>query len=172
LRSGIPADGTSKAPNDVTPSPFLAIPAGFLRLVRLRLVDGFGQFIDLCGSDATDPAQGYLVSEPMSMLTQPTLLALPPRFTAPTRAWFWFMSASQLGVEADYQTSPLCGFLMPNHLDGALEFFNADGSGAGALMPDQQGQVQWQGAPGLRSTVGQDRPRPSATASWRNWRDR
>ena len=98
--------------------------SGFLRLVRLRLVDGFGQFLDLCGSDATTPAQGYLVSDTMSVPNQPGLLAQPPRFSAPTRAWFRYMSADQPGVEADYETSPVCGFLMPNHLDGSLEFFN------------------------------------------------
>jgi hypothetical protein len=156
LRAGVAPDGTSTAPGGTAPSGFLALRAGFLRLVRLRLADGFGQFVDLCGSDATHPAQGYLVSDPMSVPAQPLLLALPPRFTAPTRAWFRYMSADQPGVEADYQTSPVCGFLMPNHLDGALEFFNADGSGAGELAPDEQGQVRWEGAPGLSTTAGQD----------------
>jgi hypothetical protein len=156
MRGGIPPDGKSIAPGGVTPTAFFAIRAGFLRLVRLRLVDGFGQFLDLCGSDATHSAQGYLVSGPMSVPNQPLLLALPPRFSAPTRGWFRYMSGEQPGVEADYQTSPVCGFLMPNHLDAALEFFNADGSGAGVLKPDQQGQVQWQGAPGLPTTAGQN----------------
>ncbi len=162
LRGGIPADGRSTAPGGVTPNPFFAVRAGFLRLVRLRLVDGFGQFVDLCGSNASNPAQGYLVSDPMSVPNQHGLLALPPRFSAPTRAWFRYLSADQRGVEADYQTSPVCGFLMPNHLDGALEFFNADGSGAGVLQPDQQGRVTWQSAPGLPSTAGQN---PASTLS-------
>ncbi len=158
LRGGVAPDGTSTAPGGVRPKPFFAIRAGFLRIVRLRLVDGFGQFVDLCSSDATHPAQGYLVSDPMSVPNQPSLLALPPRFSAPARAWFRYMSAdpTQPQVEADYQTSPVCGFLMPNHLDAALEFFNADGSGAGMLLPDDAGQVQWQGAPGLPTTAGQN----------------
>jgi hypothetical protein len=156
LRGGIPADGTSTAHGEVAPTPFFALRNGFVRLVRLRMVDGFGQFVDLCGSDEKHAAEGYLVSDPMSVPNQPTLLAQPPRFTAPARAWFRYMSATQPGVEADYQTSPVCGFLMPNHLDGSLEFFNADGSGAGALQPDEQGQVSWQAAPGLSTTAGQD----------------
>jgi hypothetical protein len=156
LRAGVAPDGIATPPGGTAPAGFIAIRAGFLRLVRLRLVDGFGQFVDLCGSDATHPAQGYLVSDPMNVPNQPTLLALPPRFTAPTRAWLRYMSADQPGVEADYQTSPVCGFLMPNHLDGALEFFNADGSGGSVLAPDEQGQVRWEGAPGLPSTAGQD----------------
>jgi hypothetical protein len=164
LRGGVPADGRSTAPSGVTPTPFFAVRAGFLRIVRLRLVDGFGQFVDLCGSDATHAAAGYLVSDPMSVPNRPDLLALPPRFSAPTRAWFRYMSADQPGVEADYETSPVCGFLMPNHLDGALEFFNADGGGAGLLTPDEQGLVTWQGAPGLPSTAGQD-PAPALANS-------
>jgi len=156
LRGGVPADQVSTAPGGVTPTPFFALRAGFLRIVRLRLVDGFGQFVDLCGSDETHSAQGYLVSDPMSVPNEPSLLAQPPRFTAPTRAWFRYMAADVPGVEADYQTSPVCGFVMPNHLDGSLEFFNADGGDAGVLQPDEQGQVTWQAAPGLPTTAGQD----------------
>lgn len=156
LRGGVPGDGQSTAPGGITPKPFFAVRSGFLRFVRLRLVDGFGQFLDLCGSDATHAAQGYLVSDTLNVPNQPGLLAQPPRFSAPTRAWFRYMSAGQPEVEADYQTSPVCGFLMPNHLDGSLEFFNPDGSGAGSLQPNDQGLVVWQGAPGLPSAAGQD----------------
>lgn len=156
LRGGVPGDGQSPAPGGVTPTPFFAVRAGFLRLIRLRLVDGFGQFVDLCSSDATHAAQGYLVSDPMSVPNEPGLLAQPPRFSAPTRAWFRYMSADQAGIEADYQTSPVCAFLMSNHLDGSLEFFNADGSGAGSLQPNDQGLVAWQGAPGSPSAAGND----------------
>jgi len=147
------------------PTPFFALRAGFLRLVRLRLVDGFGQFIDLCGSDASHPAQGYLVSQALSVPGQPGVLSLPPRFTAPTRAWFRFMSADTPGQEANYQTSPVCAFLQPNHLDGSLEFFNADGSPAGSLQPLADGTVTWQDAPGLATTAGQD-PAGTLTSSY------
>jgi hypothetical protein len=156
LRGGIPADGTSAGPGGTVPGPFFALRSGFLRLVRLRLVDGFGQFIDLCGSDASHAAQGYLVSQALSIPGQPGVLGLPPRFTAPTRAWFRFMSADTPGQEADYQTSPVCAFLLPNHLDGSLEFFNADGSPVGLLQPLDDGTVTWQQAPGLPTAAGQD----------------
>ena len=165
LRGGIPADGTSAAPGGTVPSLFFALRAGFLRLVRLRLVDGFGQFIDLCGSDASHAAQGYLVSQTLSVPAQPGVLGLPPRFTAPTRAWFRFMSADTPGQEADYQTSPVCAFLLPNHLDGSLEFFNADGSPAGSLQPLADGTVAWQVAPGVAAAAGQD-PAGTLTSSY------
>lgn len=154
LRGGLPGDGTSQPAGGIDPTPFFALRAGFLRIVRLRLVDGFGQFVDLCGSSATQAAQNYLVSGPLAVPDQPLLLGLPPRFSAPSRAWLRYMSADTPGVEANYQTSPLCGFLVPNHLDASLEFFNADGSAGGALQPDDQDQVTWQGAPGLPSSAG------------------
>lgn len=156
LRGGVPGDGHSVPTDGATPAPFLASRAGYLRILRLRLVDGFGQYLDLCGSDAQHPAQGYLVADPTSIPDEAGVLAQAPRYTAPARAWFRYMSADQPGLEADFQTSPVCGFLMPNHLDGSLEFFNADGSGAGSLQPDEQVGLCWQGAPGLPSTAGQD----------------
>jgi hypothetical protein len=160
LRGGIPPDGTSTAPGGQVPSPFFAFRSGFLRLIRLRVVDGFGQFIDLCGSDATHAAQGYLVSGPLTVDGQPGVVGLPPRFTAPTRGWFRFMSADTEGREADFQTSPVCAYLLPNHVDGSLEFFNPDGSPAGSLQPGDDGIVNWQEAPGLPTAAGQD---PSGT---------
>jgi hypothetical protein len=156
LRGGVPADGTSAAPGGSLPSPFFALRAGFLRFARLRLVDGFGQFIDLCGSDADHSAHDYVVSGPLTVDGQAGVMGLPPRFSAPTRGWFRFMSADTPGQEADYQTSPVCGFLLPNHLDGSLEFFGPDGSAAGGLQPQPDGQVGWQDAPGSPTGAGQD----------------
>ena len=175
LRGGLPGDGHSLPKDGKTPDPFVAMRAGFLRIRRLRLIDGFGQYLDLCGSSATQDAQGLLISLPLEVSGQPSLAGLPPRFSAPTRAWFRYISATQDGVEADYQTSPLCGFLMPNHLEGSLEFFNADGSGAGSLIPSPTSlpssstgtttdsvSVIWQAAPGLATGAGQD---PASTLS-------
>ena len=84
------------------------------------------------------------------------MLGLPPRFSSPTRAWFRFMSAEDPTQEADYQTSPICAYVLPNHLEGSLEFFNADGGGAGSLAPDPGGQVTWSNAPGMATGAGQD----------------
>jgi hypothetical protein len=165
LRGGVLSDGQSTAAGGTVPTPFYAIRAGFLRLVRLRLVDGFGQFVDLCGSDATHNAHGYLVSAPLSIPQQPDVLALPPRFSAPTRAWFRFMSADMPEKEADHETSPVCAFVLPNHLDGSLEFFNADGSGAGSLQPLGDGRVIWQDEPG-RSTVAGQSPGDTLTNTY------
>jgi hypothetical protein len=156
LRREVPPDGTTSDSDGQAATPFFAFRAGFLRIQRLRLVDGFGQFIDLCGSDASHTAEGYLVSAPLTVDGQPGVIGLPPRFTAPTRDWFRFMSAQNPGQEADFETSPVCAYVLPNHLDGSLEFFNADGSPAGSVQPGDDGRVTWQEAPGLPTAAGQD----------------
>ncbi len=91
LRAGRPADaicgaawqpdGAIHAPGGTSRRRSSRCGPGFLRLVRLRLVDGFGQFVDLCGSDATHAAQGYLVSGPLTVAGQPGVVGLPPRFS-------------------------------------------------------------------------------------------
>lgn len=156
LRGGLPGDGQSTPPGDVTPSPFLALRAGFLRIKRLRLIDGFGQYLDLCGSSGSQDTQGILISVPLQVTGQPTLAGLPPRFSAPTRTWLRYLSATDDTVDADYQTSPVCGFLLPNHLEGSLEVFNADGSGAGSLLPTNDGGLAWQAVPGVATSSGED----------------
>ncbi|MEO8880070.1 MAG: hypothetical protein ABI446_06690, partial [Gemmatimonadaceae bacterium] len=156
LRGGIAGDGSVTGPVTPEPVPFFALRGGFLRVLRLRLVDGYGQYVDLCSSDATHTAQGILVSGPLSAAGDASVAALPPRFTAVTRATLRFMSASEDTKEADATTTPVCGFLMPNHLDGSLELFDAAGEGEGTLQPRDDGRVIWQDTPGTPTTAGQD----------------
>jgi hypothetical protein len=156
LRGGIDGDGTVDGPVTPAPVPFFAMRGGFLRVLRLRLVDGFGQYVNLCGSDATHAAEGILVSGPLGVAGEPQVAAMPPRFTAATRATLRYMSALSDAAEATATTSPVCGFVMPNHLDGSLEFFDASGAGAGTLQPSDDGRVIWQDAPGTATTAGQD----------------
>jgi IPT/TIG domain len=156
LRGGVPGDGTSTAPGGVLPNNFWALRAGFMRILRLRLVDCFGQFVDLAGSSATtiaDPNQ-LIPSEPMGVPGRNDIFALPPRFTSPTRLWFRFQDATGTNNDAGPDTTPVCGFLLPNHLDGDLEFFDATGKNLGDVRPDPQAGIIWEDAPGTPSTVG------------------
>jgi hypothetical protein len=157
MRGGYLPDGQSKPADNSVPTPFVPLRAGFLRILRLRLVDCYGQFIDLAGSSDTaiiDSTQ-LIESEPLQTPTRPELLALPPRYTSPARLWFRFMAADGSELEADTATSPVCGFLMPNHLDGDLEFFDPAGANLGFVRPDPQSGIIWEDAPGVPSTVGQ-----------------
>ena len=164
LRGGYEGDGISApAQGQPVPSPFFPVRAGFLRIVRLRLVDTFGQILDLAGSSATTNANSQLISSsiPMELDAEPQLQLLPPRFTSPSRLWLRFADASGAViadgslVHATTSISPVCGFLLPNHLDGDLEFFDDTGQNLGDVRPDPVAGIVWEDAPGLPSTVGQ-----------------
>jgi hypothetical protein len=169
LRGGFYPDGQSTPnPGDPQPSLFFIMRAGFLQVLRLRLVDCFGQFVDLAGTSATqsaDPNQ-LLLSDTLQV-PQAGLIGLPPRFTAPARLWFRFKDAAgsidpttgevndaSLTTDQAPGLSPVCGYLMPNHLDSSLEFFGADGSNLGEIIPADDNSIVWQDAPGTPSTLG------------------
>ena len=164
LRGGYEGDGSSApAQGQPVPSPFFPIRAGFLRVLRLRLVDTFGQILDLAGSSASTNANPQLISSsiPMELDAAPQLQLLPPRFTSPSRLWLRFADASGATnadsslVQATASISPVCGFVLPNHLDGDLEFFDDTGQNLGDVRPDPVAGIVWEDAPGLPSTVGQ-----------------
>ncbi|HTJ28908.1 MAG TPA: hypothetical protein VL346_00310, partial [Acidobacteriaceae bacterium] len=172
LRGGLMGDGaTVPAAGQGAPNPFFPMRAGFMKVVRLRLVDCFGQTLDLAGSGDQSAATPQLVnaSIPMEMDGKPNLQMLPPRFTSPSRLWLRFSDASGASntdgtaVQANTSVSPICGFVLPNHLDGALEFFDASGKNEGVLRPDAAAGIVWEDAPGLPSTVGQTPERAIAS---------
>jgi hypothetical protein len=165
LRGGFSSDGVSRsASGDPAPDPFFAMREGFLRITRLRLVDGFGQFVDLLDPQNTGTADASAIakSDPMSAPNDSGLVLLTPRFTAPARLWFRWMDAggSETEAKSNPQTgttiAPVCGYLMPNHLDGALEFFDAGGTNLGFVRQQDDQTIGWEEAPGQPSTLGQD----------------
>jgi len=163
LRGGYRGDGTSVPPNGAAPpNPFVQMRSGFLRVNRLRLVDGFGQFVDLLQPQQVFQSSQIIKSDPMIVDGHDDLALLPPRFTSPAKLKFQFVDAKDSGMRAvtDPQggntISPVCGYLMPNHLDGALEFFDVDGTNLGFVRPQDDTTVMWEEAPGEPSTAGRD----------------
>src|SRR5712692_4909710 len=143
--------------------------AGFLRPVRLRLVDTFGQVVDLLGSGPHRPADAAaaLISRPVTVSERPGLMALTPRFAAPARLLLRCIDAHAAGAPPDLErvdesARPVCGYLLPDHLDGALEVFDAHGTALGQLLPalDGTGRAVWERAPGQTTGAGD---LPSAT---------
>ena len=154
LRGGVPGDGGSVAPNGPVPSPFVPLRAGFLRLRRLRIVDGFGQFLDLAGSSDTsfvDPS-GIVWAESLADAGHPDRGLLPPRFTSPARLMLRLVDANGSPTDADDAISPVCGFILPNHLEGSVEVFDAAGEALGILR--QEDDLLWEPAPGVVGIAG------------------
>ncbi len=164
LRAGYLGDGTAAPADGSVPPGFAALRSGFLRIVRLRVVDAFGQVLDLAGSsEASNPdtvtaALGR--SESLEVTSRPQWLALPPRLTSPARLWLRFMDAQGGPDEArdktdvDEEITPICGYLMPNHLDDALLFYAPDGRDLGVVRRNEENRIVWEDAPGAPSTVG------------------
>jgi hypothetical protein len=146
-----PIDGSApveEPPQGARPAGFVAFRAGFLRLDRLRLVDGYGRFLDLL--PGLVPQTGPGVDAPGN----PGLVALKPRFTAPARVLLRYAAADGAERDADTGVSPLCGFVAPSPLDGTLEFFDAEGARLGRLRPDRVSGTAWEEDPGQPASYG------------------
>ena len=133
----------------------LAFRSGRVRISRLRLVDCFGQALDLAGSSAQAPADParILVGDVMADPAAQSTGLLPPRFTAPARLWFRWADATSGSTGA--AINPLCGFIVPNHLDGDVELFDVAGAALGTVRPDDMAGIAFEDAPGRPPTVGQ-----------------
>ncbi len=108
---------------------FMPIRSGGLRLLKLRMVDTFGRFVEFT-PDA--------ISTPFAFTTpnHPDWVWLPPRLSQAARFNFRFLqSATQTADESQSPnaTSPVCGWIVPNLLDQSLVFFQADGKKIGEL---------------------------------------
>ncbi|PZU10104.1 DUF3892 domain-containing protein [Sphingomonas sp.] len=136
------------APIDPRPAHFRPLRSGFLRVDRLRLVDGFGQYVDLAAPPVV--AIGSSLATP----GHASLAALRPRFTAPAQVLLRFMDAAGSATEASEAVTPVCGFLLPSPRDGSLALFDAAGIGLGALRPDGVDGAAWEEAPGQPSGLG------------------
>jgi hypothetical protein len=128
--------------NRSAPQPaaeYQPLRAGALRLRRLRLLDAFGRVRDLRWNRV-------VAARSMPVAAGSDLVTLPPRIVQPARLSFRWLSADagdQQLTELATET-PICGWVVVNHLDESLMIHAADGTALGAL--DRNGQ--WQSAPG------------------------
>jgi hypothetical protein len=147
LRQRVSVEPASPPP--AAPPDFVALRSGFARVRRLRLVDAFGQFVDLLPD-----ARPLELAASLRIDGAPRVAALPPRFTAPAQLSFRFVDAAARTVDASLERSPVCGWLLPDHLDGALEVFEGDGTPKGQLRALADGGTAWEPAPGLPVAIG------------------
>jgi hypothetical protein len=157
LMARIPVPGLSgnPAPDAWQPLPgataLWLLRAGHLRVRRARIVDTFGQFHDVSDAVLNAPVRAEdLVSRAGS-----AFLAMPPRVQEPTRLMFRLLDASDDASEATRERSPVCGWLVPDHMDEAIEVFDAAGQARGQLQPADDGRtLEWQGVAGQLDPLG------------------
>jgi WD40 repeat protein len=147
---------------------YMPIRSGTMSLEKLRLVDSFGRTRDLRGDTTQAP---LAVAQTLTDASHPEMIALPPRLVQPARLNFRWLAAGGLNETTDQDvtaqetnthpgSTPVCGWLMPNWLDGSLGVHDADGAALGFVV--RHGDVVvWQSAPGDAKPIHQiDRPHP------------
>ncbi|MBD2385019.1 hypothetical protein [Cylindrospermum sp. FACHB-282] len=131
---------------------FNPIRAGALKLLRLRLIDNFGVVHDVNVNNMTTTQQ-------LRVEGYPDWVAMPPRLTQPARLNFRWLAAEE-GVQetnSHPDTTPICGWLLPNNLDDSLAVYDRTGRALGSLYalsdPQNAALAQWRSAPGRESVV-------------------
>ncbi|MCY0094899.1 hypothetical protein [Hoeflea ulvae] len=150
--------GDSVLPAGGTPAPyFFPIRGGFFALTALELVDRFGQKINLMYAnnngqfanpdklwETFSPLRSrWLATSPDTKVSNPQrLLRLPPRSAAGERLDFVLVSAPDkangpspdcVDIDLVGGANPVCGWVLPNHLDQGLLIYNANGDSLGEL---------------------------------------
>ena len=148
---------------------FLPIMAGHLEISKLSVVDTFGQvqqIVDL--HNKINPSFSPIFSNNLVTPNLKDLAQFPPRLPQPSRIKFKWLAADSkstppISTNAVSSTSPVCGWIVPNHLDGSLMVFNAKGGAQGAIQfiaggagSDNVGLtgLRWTAVPGTNEPLG------------------
>lgn len=152
--------------NRYAPMPMLAfcpIRSGRMQLTQLRLIDTFGRHAIVPEGRLQTSAISRTLHAGDPETLGPGTALLPPRLVQPVRLGFRWLAGGHgrdhedrdrredIEANAHPATSPVCGWLVPNLLDGSLQVFDTDGAALGYL--DLNGT--WRRPPG-RPGVAQD----------------
>lgn len=143
--------------NRSAPQPgddFQPIRAGSFRIHLLRLVDTFGRTQSLRVKN-----DKVIVSEALHTHGAPDRVSLSPRLVQPARLNFRWLAADRGGpnqsdeieMTAHPNTTPICGWLLPNDLDDSLMIYDAGGAPLGSLrasLDAAKSECEWIPAPG------------------------
>jgi hypothetical protein len=148
-----PVYGDPRAINNFGP-----LRAGFVEVRTLEVVDVFGQRMELTTAQMTtdgslQPVVSLSLQPPPTDTVNAGKVFLPPRLLMPLRLWFRFLAAADLQesvaqssgdvvgkarlslmeTNTHAASSPIFGWVVPNHLDQSLFFYDADGVAIGSF---------------------------------------
>ncbi len=155
---------------------FFPIRSGHFSIIDLWIVDAYGQVMrgkdNSLGPDA--PIPNVLWAESLETASpnysgDTNYGQLPPRLQQSSQLTAAFLQSDddQIISNSSDMTSPICGWVMPNHLDNSLMVFDAIGNSLGAVLKvqreitdgsdeviDQQYTLRWDNAPGINTALG------------------
>jgi hypothetical protein len=153
-------DATQLNPYPEQTTGFFPIRAGHFQLKRLWIVDDFGQVFDPIGAVGQTPAS-YKPVLGTGLITpnNANLVQLPPRITQDARLEVDLVNAydQSLSLQVNQEANPICGWLLPNHLDKGLSVYSPDGELMGELLLTGSAANQtlrWDNVPGVNIPVG------------------
>jgi hypothetical protein len=161
-RVTVDGDGNRTPPAPVSLPQLLR--GGVASFTRMRIVDAFGRTIEIPAASISGAAVAERLQPPPRPAPAPQLL-LRPRLMRPARLELDFVDpvaadgtvpalATVDQIDPTQAINPVSGWLLPDHLDGSLEIFDAAAQQLGMLLEDIDGRVAWEGAPGLPGPIG------------------
>lgn len=131
------------------PSPgnfYNPVRAGLMSISSLTIVDVFGRNIEI------NTPEKLIIANNLSHKDLPVnFVYLEPRLVQPSRLSFRWLAAANNEREANSHpsTSPICGWILANHLDSSLWIYDHEGDAMGSLILSEDiTRVVWQGVPG------------------------
>jgi hypothetical protein len=139
-------------------SNFEAMRNGQFFFRRITLVDQFGQALEIVTSQSSDAftpilSEALLPDKTITSIEASRLVQLPPRLLQAARLNFAAVLPTDDNAEIflNSDANPICGWVLPNHLDRGLSIYAPDGASLGELRPatDLTGTkvLSWQTTP-------------------------
>nr|MDJ0719109.1 hypothetical protein [Prochloraceae cyanobacterium] len=132
------AGETKSAPQPL--DDFSPIRTGEMRIIDLQLIDTFGQVRNL------DWDEKIITPERMKANNN-NRIVIPPRFVQPCRINFRWRSANHRDdreTNDDPNSTPICGWILPNNLNNSLMIYDNTGQALGSININGK----WDDAPG------------------------
>lgn len=155
--AGLSAPGAPHIDAAPVREPML-VRGGVAKVVRVRVVDAFGRTLAL--PDAL--LKSAVIADQLASPSGAPEMLLPPRLNPPSRLLLRLVDPDDETADAridqerpEAARSPVGAWLLPDHVDGALEIFDRDGNPLGQLLHEGLGEtVVWEGAPGRPGPAG------------------
>jgi len=154
------------------------IRAGLVEIVEMKIVDAFGNLREirpegLLNFDSGQPPKVSVGLSLQNYSDESGKIVIRPRIPKPSRLDFRLLAhdddtlpatgGTAALLNSDLVASPICGYLLPDHIEWAMEVFDNEGNARGQLrVADrdwtlggiQKGQLAWDNNPGNFSAAG------------------
>ncbi len=135
------------------------LDSAILDVINLQIVDAFGQTINLSKANGLNPS----VAISLETDADDRYALMRPRLPTSSTLHFDFLSAQDDSVKSTLEISPVSGFLLPDHIEWAMEVFSNTGDALGQIRVAkrdwtlggyQSGRLVWDSSPGLECQAG------------------